>query len=280
MQGPDIFRMYDRFGNLFGLTVQQGMLYQLDGPPSPHEKAKTIYYDGKYFTPGSKEGLQPIEVTLPMLMRLVTKQFVLGLKEAGYCLKGRYIVYREQDELDQPCKDIFCIYDGFEFRVVNLTNGILLCVDPHLIFRSNCTIGQLLEKGMSPADLSDFSVNYRREERYRIDGYLIETRISDSGQALCKVKNYRDFKQEDVPAENVLPEPKPELIQRVLEHLSRRFNVIALQRKQSFLDSFTASRDRLMRTLAIITELRRNVFPLRFGKFKVSLDSEPVVIRV
>ena len=280
MEGPDIFTMYDKFGNLFGLTIEQGTLYELEDMPSPEEKAKTIYLDGKYFTHEAKEGSQPIEATLPMLMRLVTKQFALKLREVGYWFRGHYLAYREADELDQPCKDIFRIYDGFEFRIVSLGNGILLCINPHLILRSNCTIAQLLKEGVSLADLADFSVSYRSDEGYRIDGYLIETKVVDSGQALCKVKSYRDFKQENIPAEDVLPEPKPELIQRLIEHMNRQFNVIALQRRYSFLDSSTASRDRLMRTREIVKGLRENVFPLRFGEFEINLDSEPVVIRV
>jgi len=281
MRDPDIFTMYDKFGNLFGLTIEQGKLYELERIPSPEEKAKTVYIDGKYLTYEVKEGCQPIEPTLPMLLSVVTKQFALKLRAAGYRFRGRHLPYRSADELDQPCKDVFRIYDGFEFRIVNLSGSILLCINPHLILRSNCTVGQLVKDGVDLAELADFSTSYRGAEGKRIDGYLIETKVADSGQALCKVKSYREFKQEDVPAEDVLPEPKPEVIQRIIEAMNRRFNVIAFQRKYSFLDSSTASRDRLVRTLEIVKRLQEEkIFPLTFGGFQVNLDGDPVVIQV
>jgi len=64
----------------------------------------------------------------------------------------------------------------------------------------------------------------------------------------------------------------------LLDALNRKFNVISLQRQYSFLNSKTASLERLKKTLEIITRIQE-IFPLEFGGFKVTLESEPARIK-
>ena len=66
----------------------------------------------------------------------------------------------------------------------------------------------------------------------------------------------------------------------ILNELGMDFDVISLQRKLSFLDSRTASKDRLIRTLEIIKRLKQEIFPLEFGEFKIALEDSPMVVKL
>jgi len=222
-------------------------------------------------------GSRPIKPEKDLLKSMITKQFALKLKNLGYRFKGKYRVYKEEAEVENPYKDIFSIYRGFEFRILLLNEDIYLCIDPKIIFKFNSSIKQLIEKGANPNSLKDFSVSYSAE-REGIDGYLIET-ASIGEDFVCKIKNYRDFREVEISADKVFPEPRPELIQKLLNEIGVQYDVIGLQRKLSFLDSKTASRDRLYKTLEIIKRLKSEVFPLKFGEFEVNIEETPVVVR-
>ena len=117
-----------------------------------------------------------------------------------------------------------------------------------------------------------------------MDGYLMQTAKGSAfddrfgADYLCKVKGYRDFEIQLVPPSQVFPESRPELLQRILDNLQKGFNIIELQRHCSFLNSRTASKDRLKQTLDIARSLQE-VFPLEFGEFCVKLEGDPVSIK-
>jgi hypothetical protein len=274
-----IFTIYDRFGNLFPISGKIGKLYQKSMPTSDESDEKTIFFDGNYFSYEQDEESIEVQPTLEMTKRMVAKQFILKIKNAGYALSKGYIVYSKQDEVDHPHKDIFSIFDGFEFRFVIINNMLLVCVNPHLVINTNCSIKYLIDAGINSDKLKDFSVRYKRKEGGRIDGYLVET-VAERGCLLCKVKNYREFKEEVLSADVVFPEPKPELLQHFLELLGRKFDLVAKQRELSFLNSKTASKDRFYKTLEIVKLLKKNVFPLNFGEWKIDLETTPIVVKL
>jgi hypothetical protein len=274
-----IFTIYDRFGNLFPLSYKIGKLYQKSMSTSDESDEKTIFFGGNYFSYEQNEGSIDVQPTLEMTKRMVAKQFILKIKNAGYTLSKGYIVYSKQDEVDHPHKDIFSIFDGFEFRFVIVNNMLLVCVNPHLVIKTNCSIKYLIDAGINSDKLKDFSVRYKRKEGWQIDGYLVET-VAERECLLCKVKNYREFKEEVLSADVVFPEPKLELIQHFLEILGRNFDLVAKQRELSFLNSKTASKDRFYKTLEIVNELKKNIFPLNFGDWKIDLETTPIVVKL
>ncbi|RLE79748.1 MAG: hypothetical protein DRJ51_07160 [Thermoprotei archaeon] len=277
----DVLKIYDKFGNLFKFNCRIGKLYQVpDELEKEIDKTKTIYVNGTYY---SYERISSIEVepTLEMIKRILVKQFCLTLKNNGYEFKGKYLVYSKSKEIDHPHRDIFSVFDGFEFRIMIVQSEPVLCINPHLIFRVNCSIQDLIERGVDIAKLSDFSVSYKGENSYGVDGYLIETLIERDSRTsfLCRIKDYREFTEELVPADRVRPEPRPELIQYLLRCLNIEFDVIKMQREYSFLESKTASKDRFLKTLKIVKELKK-LFPIKFGDFEVDIQTEPIIVKV
>lgn len=149
---------------------------------------------------------------------------------------------------------------------------------------TQANVHYLLGKGIVPEKLSGFSVRFKNESEYFIDGFLVATIQDASVQGnpeasyLCQIKSYRDFKEETVIASKVFPESRPEVLQSLLDAMSRKFNIVSLQRQYSFLNSRTASIDRLKKTLEIVKQLQE-IFPLNFGDFSISLEVEPARVK-
>jgi hypothetical protein len=282
MSTTDVFTIYDRFGNFFRMNYEMGKLYRYED--DPREKigpGKTIFFRGYFYSyERSIDAVEEDHPSIQILKSMITRQFALKLQNNGYRFKGEYRVYKPDYQLESLHRDIFSVYDGFVFRTVVIGGSILLCIDPHITFSFNASIKTLIDKGIRLDQLKDFSVTYSGGKIKRIDGYLLETLRQKGTNLVCRIKNYRNFTEEIVPAEIVFPEARPELIQETLKKLNRPYDVVALQRKLSFLDSKTASRDRLLKTLEIAKELQERIFPLEFGQFKVELEIEPIVIRM
>lgn len=282
----DIFRIYDRFGNLFKMNYTEGTLYRFETNPVERiGPGKTIFFQGVFYCYESSAGAQTVVPDLPILKRMITRQFALALKRNDYRFKGRYRAYKLENEISHSHRDIFSVHEGFEFRTVIVEEQMFLCVDPHIVFGIKCSIEDLVSKGIKPEELNDCSVSHLAEdEERRIAGYLLETvlgkRDIEPRSSICRIKNYRDFAEVLVPAKLVFPETRPELIQELLSKLHRNYDVIRLQRRLSFLDSRTASRDRLLKTMEIIRQLQKDVFPLEFGEFEVNIEAEPIVVRL
>jgi hypothetical protein len=286
MFAPDVFKVYARFGNFFRIHYNSGRLFIWKNDPK--EKigpGKAIVFGGKFYSYEGGDGAQEVIPKPQILKSMITRQFGLKLRNLGYSFKGDYRVYKRENQVDHPYKDVFAIFEGFEFRTVLAGEPILLCVDPHIILRTNCSVGQLVEKGARLDKLKDFSVTYSLDEqKERIDGYLLEVirqQSSDGSNVLtCRIKNYRSFAEVLAPAYRVFPEARSELIQELLRQIGIEYDIVGLQRKLSFLDSKTASRDRLLKTLEIVKQLKTEIFPLKFGQYKVDLEAEPIVVRL
>lgn len=277
-------RLYHKYANLFELIYEQGRIFDLGELPKKSQTRDTVYFNGRIYTHKKTKSAEEIEPSLPLVKSVITKQFVLRLNDAGYKFKGKYLAFREEDIIDQPHVDVFRMFNGFRLRTIAMFGRLFLCIDPHLVILCVTSIDYLLNQGVAPDVLSDFSVRYRGEEGKNVDGYLVETAEGNTfddrlgSDFLCRVKSYREFKGGLIPPSRVYPESRPEVIQRILDNLNRNFSVISLQRQYSFLNSKTASKERLKRTLAIIGQFGE-IFPLEFGGFKVILESGPIRIK-
>ena len=285
MATSNALSLYPKVGNFFRLSFQKkGKIFQSEQLPEGMEREKTIFIPPKYFSFEPFEGASEIEPNLQILKNMTTKQFALKLREKGYLFKGKYRPFLESDEIEQPHKDIFSIFKGFEFRTVILEDSIHLCIDPRLIIRTICSIDYLIQQGIDVGILANFSVVYWDQKGDKLAGFLIETTPRDridarSGSTpVCRIRERKEFKEESIIPNNVYPESRPETLQRILNNLGRSFDVVSLQRKYSFLDSKTASKDMLAETFNIIEKLS-DVFPLRFGGFLVTLEPEPIRIK-
>ena len=243
-----------------------------------------VRFAGKYFSYAPTKNSSKVDLNVRILERMVSQQFEKGLVAKNYEVRKRYSAYKVTDAVPQPNDDIFSAFKGFTYRVLSLEDSIFLCVDPHLFLRTNCTIHDLAARGIPAEELHDFPVRYLAADKTGIDGYLIDTsKRKDKGYS-CKVKTYRRVEQtsseETINGDRVFPESRPELIQRFLSRLGVSYSVISLQRQYSFLDSRTASRDRFLSTLDTINVLSKEVFPLEFGDFTVTVKTQPVVVKL
>jgi hypothetical protein len=283
---PDVFKVYARFGNFFRIHYNLGKMFVWENDPKEKiGSGKTVFFGGKFYSYEGGDGAREVTPDLQILKSMITRQFGLKLRNLGYRFKGKYRAYKVENQVDHPYKDIFTIFDGFEFRTVLVDDLILLCIDPHIILRANCSLEQLIEKGAQQDQITDFSITYSPlGQKARINGYLLGvlSRRTDDGNGIlvCRIKDYRSFAEVLVPAHCVFPEARAELIQELLRKIGIEYDVVGLQRKLSFLDSKTASRDRLLKTLEIVRELKSEAFPLKFGEFEVDLEAEPIVIRL
>lgn len=292
MSSIDIISLYKRFGNFFKIHAKSlGKIYELGSEISSSIDDKTtIYYNGKYYSFRSYSGSHKSELTDDILVRFLRKRFYLSLKSTDYRFRRKkYCAYK--DEIKQTYRDIFRIFKGFVYRIIFLENDFFLCIDPRIILESVSSIANLIQRGVLPSHLIDFSVRYESGEGFRIDGYLLETATGkELSQGLksdyfCRINRYRKEKEEPVeeivPAKNVFPESRPELLQSLLERLGIDYSIIRVVRSLSFLDSPTPSTDRFVRTMKIVEEFNDSgIFPLKFGGFLFKLDKQPIIIKL
>ena len=277
----NILSLYNRIGNAFRLNYILGSVYQLD-PTIEFDGDSAVYYNGNYYSHTYYQNSEPISPDLGLIKALITKQFVLKLKSQGYKFKSKYKVYDIGQEIVTPYTDLFKLYEGFEFRTVIIGEEIFLVIDPKVITVVQASIQDFLLRGADIGSLREFSVYYLEEESggriVEKKGYLLATQ-GEGDNAVCIIKRYEDFSEITVSAGSVFPEPRAELLQTLLGAIGEEFDIIELQRKFSFLDSKTSSRDRLLKTLEIVERLESEVFPLKFGDFEVKIDKTPIVVR-
>ena len=153
-------------------------------------------------------------------------------------------------------------------------------MNPHLIFEATASISKLATLGCNIDGLRDFSISFRGGSG--VDGYLVETvpRSAGSSELDCKVTDFREGVELLMGAGSVFPEAKPEVLQYLLNLMKRKFDVVDLQRRYSFLDSKTSAKDRFSETLRIVEQLRKRVFPLEFDNFHVKISESPVAVRL
>jgi hypothetical protein len=277
-------RLYHKYANLFELNCNQGKFYEVNEPLTEESRKNTVYFNGRYYTFLKTENSWELTPSLPLFKSMLTNQLFIRLRDCGYWLRKGDIVFREDDKISQTNTDIFEMYQGFKLKTVSLFDRVFICVDPHLVISTRASIGYLLEKGITPEKLSGFSVRFKTETEYFIDGFLVDIVQNTSAEGnqktgnLCHIKSYRDFKEETIIAYKVFPESRPEVLQSLLDALGRKFNIVSLQRQYSFLNSKTASIDRLKKTLEIVKQLQQH-FPLKFGDFNISLEVEPARVK-
>jgi len=285
-QSSSSVEVYSKVSNFFELEYRTGKTYAILVEPGTRvSDDHTVFVEGKLYSSRPKGNSvlvssPPIEVTKSM----ISKHFGAKLQSSGYLSKkkriGDYHAYSREDEVQHQQTDIFRLYTGFEYRFAIIQGHILLVVNPHLIFEMAASISKLISLGCPIDTLRDFSVSYRSGSG--VDGYLVETVVQSDGEKneLCNITDFRDGTEQFIKAKTVFPEGRPDVLQYILKLLNRNFDVTDLQRRFSFLDSKTSSKDRYSQTLSIVEQLRSRVFPLNFDDFQVQLSGGPVQVRL
>ncbi|MFW6041313.1 MAG: hypothetical protein ACOC85_05705 [Thermoplasmatota archaeon] len=276
MDSLNVYDFYDSFSNLFELkTEEEGKIYKCD---RTIDYSKRFYYQNQRFTyEKMTEIVEGIEPNIHQLKRVFTKRFVTELKEAGSKMKGKYTVYHPDKQIDHAEQSIFHIYDGFDFRVVSFKEDLCLGIDPHLVFKMTASVQELLSNGL-PRDFLPYKPIRIFGSDRNINGMILD--LEEGEGSSINIRNFREQTESTIHADRVYFEARPELIEKIIRSLGRNLDVTGLQRKHSFLDSNTASKDRLQKTLNIAHRLKDKIFPVEFGDFKINLNKQPVIVKV
>ena len=266
--------IYDIYTNLFPLQIKEGKIYEI---PASEKNNDSVFFEGKNYSTHSINSGKEVDSNVYLVKTLITKQFANSLHKLGYKFNGKYKAFRESDEINQTDNDVFHLFTGFEFRILQLENNLVLCLEPKIVLRFSGSIDDLVSKGIEPNSFKGFFVRFSDENNHQ-KGYL-EGVEQIGEQLVCRIIDYNGNSIKK-SAQIVVPDPRPEVIELLLRDLGRNPKVISLQRKYSFLDSPTSSKDRLSKTLDLVKLMNSEVFPLKFGGFEVSIAENPMMVKV
>jgi hypothetical protein len=266
---------------MFELEMEQhGHIFGSDKPPDSILDASCVDYHGIFYRLNGDPTAEVTEPAVEVVRRFLLKNFITKLGSKGFVFRKRgmpSVTWRKADEVAQQHSDFLRVFHGFDFRVISIDGAYLLCLNPHVVIDAVASLNDYLERGISLSELSGFSVKFDAEEETGIDAYLIET-IQETAGASCNVKEYRTGTESHLAATKVKPESRPELLQSLGEGIHLDFGIVRLQRKLSYQDSPVPSRERYARTIEIAKTLAREIFPLDFAGFKITMSVNPVSV--
>jgi hypothetical protein len=180
------------------------------------------------------------------------------------------------------------VYTGFEFRVVDYSDGevqrIYLVLDPHIVFITNQSVADLVLRGVPPELFNGHAVKVHdltAEQRGGIDFYLLDITRDLEGKVFCELCDARSSTKEIKDGSVVYVEPRPELLQSIIDSLGIKFQVVDFQRQKSFLASPIASRERFGKTQEIVNDFlikREKAFPMDYHGFSIDLIGSPIPV--
>jgi len=279
---------FSRFVNWFHLHVKGENIYKYRLPAEGAEPPEEYFirHDDEYYFLEERDGCEPAALEGELGRRVIERGFREALRQQGFLFKGwhGYVAYWSKTSYLKDYNEIFTAHTGFEFRVIENWNGesdeYYLVVDPHVVFIMRASMDDLMRRGSNLTRLENQSVRVAGEDTEKsegIDGFLLETVRAEDGRLVCRIINARTSEEETVDAGRVYLEPRPEIIRLVLLDLGIKYDVVALQREKSFLNSSAAARDRFKKTQDIVRDFlmkKAEVFPLRLGDFEVTVEPD------
>ena len=281
---------FSQFTNWFGLEVTPGPTFIIPTKEGEEPASFFLQHAGQYYSFQQGEGFQEATLNISLLRRIVLMAVRDRLRQAGFDFKGLqgHIAYYKKSQFQHPCSDLFSVYTGFEFRVVDYSDGesqrLYLVVDPHIVFVTNQSIGELVQRGVPPEIFSGHAVKVHdvaAERRGGIDHYLLDITRGTNASVICEVCDARSSAKENKDGGVVYIEPRLEILQAIIDALKLKFDVVEFQRRKSFLASPIASRDRFSKTQEIVNEFlikREKAFPMDYHGFKIDLVGSPIPV--
>ena len=279
--------IYRKPSNFFQLEfASQGKIYRVPQNFTLRDD-QFIYtiYDretGGYFSCSKfSDDWEEVKAESWILKSFLVKFLSLALKKSQYLTsrKGNasdisYLVYSLSSEIENIDKDIYKVFDGFEYRIVLVENTFCLCINPHLKIKTEASIKDLLQKGLPVEQVMTLGAEcFNNGEKLRCN-------IISANQNKCRIRDIDTGGDKEVESEDVFIISKPDILQGILSALRRRSNIIEIQRKYSFLSDKEASKSRFRKTLEIASNLAEKVFPLTFGDFKAEFIPKTVNLRM
>lgn len=224
--------------------------------------------------------LQESEAATWMLKSFITKHMGIQLKGNSFissksrnAFDSSYISYSLAKEISHADRDMYKIFDGFEYRIVLLENKFCLCINPHLKIKTEASVKSMIQNGLPPDQLFLLGADYQEGmERKRCN--IVSATVSN-----CNIRDLDADEDKEIVSEDVFVLPKPDILQNLLSLMKRKSNIIEIQRKYSFLSDKEASKARFQKTIEIASGLTEKIFPLQFGDFRVEFIPKTINLR-
>ena len=279
--------IYRKPSNFFQLDVSsKGKIYKVpqDYEPSKDQPSFTIYdkeSGGRFDCFKFSNNCEEIEIQTWMLKSFITKSIGIALKKNGYLTSKRgsnfdssYLAYSLSSEIEHADKDIYRIFDGFEYRIVLIDGIFCFCINPHLKIKTESSIKYLLQEELPAEQVATLGAEYFA------NGERLRCNIISASQSKCRIRDIDTGEDKEVKSEDVFLISKPDILQSILLILRRKSNIIEIQRKYSFLSDKEASKARFHKTIEIAAILAEKIFPLTFGDFRVEFIPKTISLRM
>jgi len=283
----EIDDVYRKPGNLFHLKVaSKGKVFRVPLDFSGNYNRSLTVYDKatgcRLACTNFGFDWEEVELDSFILKNFIAKQFGLCLRKKGYLTSkvGRkfgnsYVAYSASKEIPTQDRDIYRVFDGFEYRFVLISGIFYLCMNPHLKIKILASIGELMQKGLPAERMESLRAVYSGSE-----GETCRCNIVSLENNKCCVRNLDSGNNEYIDSGIVYLIPRPEMVQNVLEVLGRKSNIIEIQRQYSFLKQREAAKGRFAKTLEIASDVAEQVFPLKFAGFEIQFVPKTISVRM
>jgi hypothetical protein len=285
---PPPIQAFTRFVNMIPLLLERGSVYEVLPEAGAEKPSEFFIQHGEKFyvlTPPAPDA-QPILPVNSLMRRLIELGFRAALSRSGCAFKdgkGGYIAYWPTTHTPAAFRDIFHTYKGFEFRVAYYNTGsedeetqFFLTLDPHTVLSMKASVGDLVRKGIRPADFCGLASRVREQSRAEdlgVDCNILSV-SDDLDDTRCEVLNFESGETISVPANQVFIEPKPEVIQdKIISRMNTQYNLNEFVREKTFVSSRQASRERFNATRKVVEFfVTTKVTPFSIGETTISID--------
>ncbi len=160
------------------------------------------------------------------------------------------------------------LFGGYTFGLRDYIDKTYLCVDFTLEVKNSLKLSALLQ--MLPA-----STLIGRSAIARTNGWQ-KRRIVSLDEEWTTIRLFDFDKVERVATVNVIPDLPIRIIERILKERGLTFDLSREIKQRSLSASAAASRVRAERTQALVEDVARTVFPIKFGGMDVVLTTTPL----
>lgn len=185
---------------------------------------------------------------------------------------GRLIVHRHKSHipLSDKVDKIVRLYPAYEFQLKRYFGNHYLCVDYALQVKNVCKVSDLLHI-LQPKDLiGNLAIaNW--------NGWYLG-KITSVSTDLISVYLFDFEKEEQIASNKVIPNLHKTVIQQILQLRKVDFDLPKAIKMHSLSTEPNAARIRFEKTLAVVSELSQNIFPLLVNGLQVKLQSAPTAL--
>ncbi len=182
---------------------------------------------------------------------------------------GRIAAHRRGAAFDAPkdVSSVMRIYPAYEFQVREYFGSFYLCIDYGVQVHNVRSLDKL-SRQVPPEQL----VNGRCVANM---GGWREGRIVSFDDEWAKVFFFDQTREEKVPTSAVIPHCPPRVLEAIMQQEHIHFDLHQTIKRHSLASQAAASRVRAEKNVSVAQHLADELFPVQFGEFTVSLETQP-----